>query len=170
MNQALIDIILLLSSIIIAFVVTKRLRRRKASPFFSTFLLFPPLLVFLNMWAHTVAIAVINIKRYVAGNFHYNFTVYSHLLFGLVFILLSGAAIHYSKKYLLGEIEQKRSVHLLNLATAILLIPVGFINPIGFLPVLAAIFSSMTLLVYQPYKKQQAFIIKNEVFVRTYTS
>ncbi|HEV7331072.1 MAG TPA: hypothetical protein VGN63_08545 [Flavisolibacter sp.] len=170
MNQDFIDITLLLSSIIIAGIVTRSLRRRKAGPVFSTLLLFPPLLVFLNMWAHTVAVTVVNVKRYVAGSFHYSFTVYSHLLFGIVFILLSGASIHCSKKYLLGDRYQKRSIYLLNLATAVLFLPVGFINPIGFLPVLATLFSSITLLVYQPFKQRQSIDTRKGIFIKTYAS
>jgi hypothetical protein len=155
MNQVFIDNSLILLSLICAIIVTKALKQRKTGPFFSTLLLFPSLLIFLNMWAHTVAVIITNIKRFNAGTFQYNFTVYSYLLFGFTFIVLSGFSIHYSKKYIQGEATQILGIYLLNLLTAILFIPVGFINPIGFLPVLASIFSSLVLL-YKPFKQKQS--------------
>jgi hypothetical protein len=155
MNQAYIDNGLIALAIIFAAIVSICLRRRITGFLFSTFLLVPPLLVFLNMWAHTVAVTVVNIRRYQTGSFQYSFSFYSHILFGLVFIVLSGTAIHFTRQYICGQRKQKRFIHLLNAATSILFIPVGFLNPIGFLPVIASFVSTLTLLIYDPFKMRQ---------------
>jgi fructose-specific phosphotransferase system IIC component len=106
------------------------------------------------MWGHTIAIAVVNLKRMQNGTFHYNFSVYSLFLFGIVFIVLSGFTIHAVKKYLRGELNERRNIFILNLLTTLFFLPVGFINPIGFLPVLASIFSSILLLSDGRYRKK----------------
>jgi hypothetical protein len=119
------------------------------------------------MWAHLIAVSAMNLKRYAAGTFQYNFTVYSHLLFGVVFLLLSGFTIHCSRKYLVGNRSQKQIIYLLNLATALLFLPVGFINPIGFLPVMASVFSSLVLL-FNPYKNEQPHkVLRQEQPIKT---
>ena len=173
MNQVLIDNCLIVLSIVTAILISRFLKRRKAGVVFSTLILFPPLLVFLNMWAHTIVISILNVKRYQAGSFHYNFTVYSQLLFGIVFIFLSGATIHFSKKYISGLANQKRNIYLANLATTIFFLPVGFITPIGFLPVLTSIFSSTILFIYNPYKEKKinypATAETNLSTIRTYS-
>lgn len=135
-----------------AIVISKCLRQRKTSILFSTFLLFPPLVVFLNMWAHTIAVSIVNIQRYFAGTFHYSFALYGLLLFGLVFILLSGLLIHFSRTYIQGCRQQKRRIFLCNLALAVCFFPVIFINPIGSLPIFAAILSSLVLGFWNPFK------------------
>jgi fructose-specific phosphotransferase system IIC component len=88
------------------------------------------------------------------GTFHYNFSVYSLFLFGIVFIVLSGFTIHAVKKYLRGELNERRNIFILNLLTIVFFLPVGFINPIGFLPVLASTFSSILLLSDGRYRKK----------------
>ena len=153
MNQEIIDNTLLATSLICSIVVTKSMRKRKADLMFSTLLLFPPLLIFLNMWAHTIAVSVLNARRLLANSFEFNFTVYSHYLFGISFIFLSGFTIHFTKKYLSGYTGKKKNILLLNCLTFVLFLPVGFINPIGFLPVIAVIFSSVLISVHNPYRK-----------------
>jgi hypothetical protein len=155
MNQVYIDNALIGLSIIGAAVVSKCMRGRITGLLFSSLLLIPPLLVFLNMWAHCIAVTVVNIRRYNAGNFQYSFSFYSLLLFGLVFIVLSGTTIHLTKQYICGQRRQKRFVHLLNAITAVLFLPVGFINPIGFLPVICSLVSSSALFLYDLFKMRQ---------------
>lgn len=154
MNQLLIDNTLLASALLTSIVVSKCLRKRKTSAVFSSFLLFPPLVVFLNMWAHTVAVSIVNIQRYAAGTFHYTFTLYGHFLFGIVFIVLSGLLIHFSRTYVQGNRRQKRKIFLGNLGLALSFFPVFFLNPIGSLPVIAAILSSLILWLWNPYKNE----------------
>jgi hypothetical protein len=154
MNQVIIDNTLLVIALPSALFVSRQLRDRQAGLLFATFLLFPPVLVFLNMWAHTIAVAVVNVRRMQTGTFHYNFAVYSLFLFGIVFIVLSGFTIHFVNKYLRGNLKDRRTVFLLNLLTTVLFLPVGFINPIGFLPVLASIFSCILLLSDSRYRKR----------------
>lgn len=135
-----------------AVVISNCLKQRKTSVLFSTFLLFPPLVVFLNMWAHTTAVSIVNIQRYIAGTFHYSFTLYGLLLFGVAFILLSGFLIHFSRTYIQGHRQQKRKIFLCNLVLAFCFFPVVFITPIGSLPIFAAILSSLILAFWNPYK------------------
>ena len=154
MNQLIIDNSLLAVSLITAFITSKLLKERKAGLLLSVLLLFAPLLVFLNMWAHTVAFSAMNIRRMQAGSFQYSFTVYSHFLFGISFITLSGIAIHCTKKYLQGNVQHRRNIFLLNLALSVLFLPVGFINPLGFLPVLTSQFSTFVLLFDSGYRRK----------------
>ena len=155
MNQAYIDNALIGLSIIGASAISLCLRRRMTGFLFSSLLLFPPLLVFLNMWAHSIAVTVVNIQRNQAGNFQYSFSFYSLLLFGLVFIVLSGTAIHFTRLYVCGQRRQKKYIYVANALTAVLILPVGFLNPIGFLPVICSIVSSLALLIYDPFKMRQ---------------
>ena len=155
MNQIVIDNSLLIAALLCSIVVSMSMKKRRTGMVFATLLLFPPLLIFLNMWAHTTAVSVANIRRFNAGHFQYTFTVYSHFLFGIFFLLLSGLTIHLSKKYIAGNTSQKRNILLANLATSLFFLPVVFINPIGALPVIASIFSSVILGVWKPFKKQQ---------------
>jgi ABC-type Fe3+ transport system permease subunit len=104
------------------------------------------------MWAHTIAVFIVNIQRYAAGTFHYSFALYGLLLFGLVFILLSGLLIHFSRTYIQGNRQQKRKIFLGNLTLAVCFFPVIFITPIGSLPIFAAIVSSLVLGFWNPYK------------------
>jgi hypothetical protein len=150
MNQALIDNSLLGSAFILALLITRFTRQRKAGSIASFFLLFAPLIVFLNMWAHTVAVSIVNIKRFQAGNFQYTFSFYALLLLGIVFIVVSGFNLDCSRKIIRGDLRQKSKIYWLNLATAMLFLPLIFINPIASLPVLAAIVSSLTLRFMKP--------------------
>jgi hypothetical protein len=155
MNQAYIDNALIGLSIIGASAISLCLRRRMTGFVFSSILLLPPLLVFLNMWAHFIAVVVVNIQRNNAGSFQYSFSFYSLLLFGLVFIVLSGTSIHFTRQYLCGQRRQKRFIYIVNGITAVLILPVGFLNPLGFLPVICSIVSSLALLIYDPFKMRQ---------------
>jgi hypothetical protein len=155
MNQAYIDNALIGLSFIGASAISLCLRRRMTGFLFSSILLFPPLLIFLNMWAHFIAVAVVNIQRSTAGNFQYSFSFYSLLLFGLVFIVLSGTVIHFTRLYVCGQRRQKKFIYIVNGITAVLILPVGFLNPIGFLPVICSIISSLALLLYDPFKMRQ---------------
>jgi len=154
MNQTLIDNSLIVLSILGAIAIAKYSKKRQASFVFSFFIIFPPLLVFLNMWAHTIAVLVLNVQRWLAGTFRFTFLFYSQILFGLVFIFLSGITIHYSRKRMEGDEKQFRTILLLNAITAVLFLPVGFLNPIGFLPVIAAVLSTITLLIGRGLKKK----------------
>lgn len=155
MNQAYIDNALIGLSIIGASAISLCLRRRMTGFLFSSILLCPPLLVFLNMWAHFIAVVVVNIQRNNAGSFQYSFSFYSLLLFGLVFIVLSGIAIHFTRLYVCGQRRQKRFIYFTNGITAVLILPVGFLNPIGFLPLICSIVSSLALFIYDPFKMRQ---------------
>src|SRR5918993_986072 len=150
MNQALIDNSLLAAAFILALLITHFTRKRKAGSIASFFLLFAPLIVFLNMWAHTIAVSIVNIQRFQAGNFQYTFSFYGLLLLGIVFIVVSGFNIGCARKVIKGEMGQKSKIHWLNLATALLFLPLIFINPISSLPVIAAIVSSLTLWFMKP--------------------
>lgn len=157
MNHILIDNSLLAASLLIAVIVSKTLKDRKTGILFSTILLFSPLITFLNMWAHTFAVSIVNARRYFAGTFQYNFAFYSLLLFGVVFIVMSGFAIHYSKKYITGDKGKKRSIYLFNLLILLSFLPVVFINPLASLPIIAAIISSVTLIAFNPYKSKTLY-------------
>lgn len=113
MNQVIIDISLIAALLITAFLAGKFMKQRRAGMLLSTLLLFPPLLLFLNMWAHNFTVSAINIRRIQAGTFQYNVTFYSHFLFGFAFSALSGFGIHCTKKYLLGQLKQRRRIFFL---------------------------------------------------------
>jgi hypothetical protein len=151
MNQVLIDNSLLVSAFIIAILVVRFTADRKAGAVGSFFLLFSPLVIFLNMWAHTVAVLIVNYKRYTAGTFKFGFGFYSLILLGVVFIVVSGINIHLARKRVKGDVSHVRSIHWLNFATAVLFLPVVFINPIASLPVLASLASSITLIFMKPF-------------------
>jgi hypothetical protein len=146
MNHMLIDNALLAAAFITAIVVTRYTKERKAGAVSSFFLLFAPLIVFLNMWAHTVAVLVVNIQRHLAGRFHYSFTFYGLILFGVVFIVVSGYQIHCARLRIMGDANQRSAILKLNALTSVFFLPVVFINPISLLPVLAAIVSTVTVL------------------------
>jgi hypothetical protein len=143
--QVWIDNSLILVSIILAIITVRTMQDRSVALVTAFFLLFPPMLVFLNMWGHTVAVLIANIRRFERGTFHYSFHFYALMLLGFTGIAVSGLAIHYSKKLAQGYRRYKRTLYTIHLIMAALFFPVGFINPLGFLPVLAAIMSSVTI-------------------------
>jgi hypothetical protein len=147
MNQVLIDNSLIGLAILITIVMIRAARNKQVSFTYAFFLLFPSLLIFLNMWAHTVAVIIVNIKWYLAGTFHYDFAFYSLLLFGFTFIYLSGLLVHYCRQRIRGNRGVIKRLVLLNVLIAILFLPVGFLNPIGFLPVIAAFLSIVTIVI-----------------------
>jgi hypothetical protein len=147
MNQVLIDNSLLTVALIIAALITWRTQPRRHGAFACLLLLFAPLVVFLNMWAHTIAVAVVNVGRYRTGTFQYTFTVYGHGLLGVLFILVSGFNIHCVRRHLQGVHRQKRTILWLNAATAAGFLPLILLNPIAALPVLASLLSTVTLAV-----------------------
>ena len=106
MNQALIDNSLLGSAFILALLITRFTRQRKAGSIASFFLLFAPLIVFLNMWAHTVAVSIVNIERFQAGTFQYAFSFYALILLGIVFIVVSGVNIDCARKIIKGDLTR----------------------------------------------------------------
>lgn len=140
-----IDNSLVLVSIILAVVTIRTLKDRAVAPVTGFFLIFPAMLVFLNMWAHTVAVALTAYQRYGKGTFHYNFHFYALMLLGFTGIGVSGLAIHYAKKLAQGYRRNKAALYTLHGIIIALFLPVGFINPLGFLPVMAAIVTMMTI-------------------------
>ncbi|RYY97637.1 MAG: hypothetical protein EOO11_10310 [Chitinophagaceae bacterium] len=145
MNQALIDNSLLSLACLCALLLTWTTKRRRAGSLPSFLLLFAALVVFLNMWAHTVAVLLVNWARYRSGIFYYTFAFYGQLLLGVTAIFLSGFGIHYARRHIRGVAGQRRSLYWLNAATIALFLPVIPLNPIGALPVLAALLSVLTL-------------------------
>ena len=145
MNQAFIDNALLVAAGITAVLITRFTKDRKAGAVPSFFLLFAPLVIFLNMWAHTIAVSIVNVNRFLAGGFQFSFTFYSLLLFGIVFIITSGIQIDSARKRIKGDRTQRKKILWLNLGTALLFLPVMFLNPIALLPVIASLVSSITL-------------------------
>ncbi|HZF63301.1 MAG TPA: hypothetical protein VEZ55_02390 [Chitinophagaceae bacterium] len=145
MNQALIDSTLLLSAAIVALLIVRFTKQRTTGAFSAFFLLFSPLVVFLNMWAHTVAVALVNYKRLQAGGFQYNFSFYGLMLLGVVFIVVSGINISCSRKRIKGNVEQAKNILWLNGATALLFLPLFPLNPIALLPVFASFVSTISL-------------------------
>lgn len=153
MNTALIDNLLLATACLIALLLTRFLKDRQTGLAAAFFLLFPPLLVFLNMWAHTIAVVVVNYKRYLSGSFQYSFRFYSLLLFGVVFLVVSGLNLAQAKKLIRGDASRKTILHWLNGGTAVLFLPLAAINPIALLPVLASVVSSITVLLQKPTQR-----------------
>src|SRR4028119_451387 len=151
MNNTLIDIALLVASSITALLIARFSKERNAGLISSFFLLFSPLIIFLNMWAHTVAVLIVNYKRYLAATFQYSFSFYSLLLFGIVFIVVSGINISCARKRIKGDMNQKSRILWLNGGTAILFLPLTLINPIALLPVIASVVSSITLLIMKSF-------------------
>lgn len=143
--QAWIDNSLVLVSLILAIITVRTLKDRSVALATAFFLIFPSMLVFLNMWAHTVAVLIANIKRFGRGTFHYSFHFYGLLLLGFTGIMVSGLAIHYSKKLAQGYRRYKSTLYTIHLIMAAIFLPVGFINPLGFLPVMAAVVSAVTI-------------------------
>lgn len=143
--QVLIDNSLILVSIILAILSVRTLKDRSVAAATAFFLIFPSMLVFLNMWGHTVAVLVTNMKRFEKGTFQYSFHFYGLMLLGFTGIVVSGLAIHYAKKLARGYRRYKSTLYTIHLITAALFFPVGFINPLGFLPVLAAVVSTVTI-------------------------
>jgi hypothetical protein len=164
MNQPLIDNTLLASACILALLITRFTKERKAGGVSSFFLLFAPLVIFLNMWAHTVAVSIVNIKRFHAGGFNYSFSFYSLLLFGIVFIIVSGFNIDCARKRIKGDMSQKPKILWLNLATTLLFLPLMFINPIALLPVLASVVSSVVLWLMKPPVQTLIYDKRNKPF------
>jgi hypothetical protein len=164
MNQVIIDNSLLVSACITAILMVRFTSARKAGAISSFFLLFSPLVIFLNMWAHTIAVSIVNYKRYTMGTFQFGFTFYSLILMGVVFIVVSGINIHMARKTITGNLSHVRSIHWLNLATGLLFLPVVPMNPIASLPVIASVVSSITLVLMKPftsrliYDKQKAVV------------
>lgn len=140
-----IDNSLILVSILLGLITVRTLKDRTTAAVAAFFLFFPAWLVFMNMWAHTVAVLITAYKRYTKGTFQYSFHFYGLMLLGLVGITISGLAIHYGKKVARGYRRYKGTLYTLHLLIAALFLPVGFINPLGFLPVMAAIVSMLTL-------------------------
>ncbi|GAA4341863.1 hypothetical protein [Flaviaesturariibacter amylovorans] len=145
MNQALIDNTLLSLACLCALAITWTTKRRRAGNLPSFLLLFAALVVFLNMWAHCIAVALVNWNRYRSGIFYYTFAFYGQLLLGVVAILVSGFNIHHVRRHIKGLPRQRPVLYGLNAATAALFLPVIPLNPIGALPVLAAVLSTGTL-------------------------
>ena len=143
-------------SFITAFLLVKFNPKRKSGVVASFLLLLAPLVIFLNMWGHTVSVLIVNYKRYVGGVFQYNFNFYALILFGVVFALLSGINIDRARKLINGDASQKRTLHWLNAITAVLFLPMVFLNPIASLPVIASIISSTTLIALQSKQKAKA--------------
>lgn len=146
MNQVIIDNALLVIACITALLVTRSTKERKIPVVASFFLLFSHLIIFLNMWAHTIAVLFVNYERYQAGNFQFSFHFYSLLFLGIVFIIVSGINISCARKRIKGDGTQKPLMLCLNAGTALLFLPLILLNPISLLPVLASITSSITLL------------------------
>ncbi|CAA9531213.1 MAG: hypothetical protein AVDCRST_MAG96-3573 [uncultured Segetibacter sp.] len=151
MNHAIIDASLLVAAFITAVLITRFSKKRKTGAISSFFLLFSPLIIFVNMFAHTIAVSIVNYKRYVAGTFQYNFSFYSLLLFGIVFMMVSGINISCAYKRIKGDMSQKSGILWLNGGTAILFLPLMPINPIALLPVIASVISSATLLLMKSF-------------------
>jgi hypothetical protein len=145
MNRELIDNSILLIAAIVAIIIIKCSRQRTTGAWSSFFLLFPALIIFLNMWAHTVAVIIVNIQRCLAGKFQYSFTFYGLVFFGVVFILVSGYNIHLSRKRITGDASVNKRIHVTNIITSIGFLPMVLLNPIASLPVLASIVSSISL-------------------------
>jgi hypothetical protein len=164
MNQPLIDNALLASAGLLALLLVRFTKGRKAGGVCSFFLLFAPLIIFLNMWAHTIAVSIVNVKRFQAGTFQYSFSFYSLLLFGIVFIIVSGLNIDCARKRIKGDMRQKPNILWLNLATTLLFLPMMFINPIALLPVLASIVSSVALWLIKPPVQTLIYDRKNNFY------
>jgi hypothetical protein len=145
-NTPLIDNSILAVACIIAILMVRFDKQRKTGAIASFFLLFSPLVIFINMWGHTVAVSIVNYQRYVAGNFRYTFNLYGLLLFGVVFIVVSGMNIAAARKRIKGDIQQHTSILWINLFTATLFLPLAYFNPISLLPVIASITSTVALL------------------------
>lgn len=158
MNQAFIDNAILLIAALTALLIIRFTKQRNAGRLSSFLLLLSPLIIFLNMFAHTVAVLVVNLKRYQAGSFQYNFHFYSLMLFGIVFMVVSSINISCARKRIKGDLEQKSRMLWLNLGTALLFLPLIFINPIALLPVLASILSSVTLILMKPIRNAEPVI------------
>jgi hypothetical protein len=154
MNQVLIDNTLLAAALIIALLITRNTAAKKVSATAAFFLLFAPLIVFLNMWAHTIAVSIVNYQRYQAGSFQYSFSFYGLLLFGVVFIVVSGINISCARKRIKGDRSQNRTILWLNAGTALMFLPLFPINPIALLPVLASAVSTITLLLVKPIESK----------------
>lgn len=152
MNQVIIDNTLLAIAGITALLITRFTKERKTPVVGSFFLLFSPLIIFLNMWAHSIAVLIVNYDRYQSGNFQFNFHFYSLLLLGVVFIIVSGINISCARKHIKGDQTQKPLMLWINAATALLFLPLIFINPISLLPVLASIVSTITLFLLKTAK------------------
>ena len=174
MNNTLIDIALLVASSITALLIARFSKDRKAGLISSFLLLFSPLIIFLNMWAHTVAVLIVNYKRYLAGTFQYSFSFYSLLLFSVVFIVVSGINISCARKRIKGDMSQKPRILWLNGGTAILFLPLMLINPIALLPVIASVISSITLLLMKSFtatliydRNDKAFLGRKRLEVST---
>ena len=166
MNQALIDNSILALSFITAICLVKFNGKRKSGAVRSFLLLFAPLVIFFNMWGHTVAVMIVNYKRYLGGVFQYNFHFYGLMLFGLIFILISGLNIDRARKLIDGDQSQKRMLHWLNAITGVLFLPMVFLNPIASLPVIASAVSSATIMIVKSSKKSnpaQHLVEVNEV-------
>lgn len=145
MDHFLIDNSILAAAALTALLLVRFGRHRKVGAWASFLLLFAPLVTFLNMWAHTVAVLMVQYARYRAGSFQYNFNCYGLLLLGIVFIVVSGINIDGVRKRIRGDVGTQALLYWLNLATALLFLPLMPLNPIALLPVLGSLLSSLTL-------------------------
>ena len=151
----IIDFSLIIVSILLSLTTVYALKNKTVRKVPAFFLVFAPMLVFMNMWAHSWAILIVNYERYVKGGFTYSFTFYGLLLMGFAGLMVSGLNIHVSKKMIKGELQYKKTILLLNLITTMIFLPIGFINPLGFLPVLCSIASTITVLLVKPSRVLQ---------------
>lgn len=164
MNQVIIDNSLLVTAALVALLITRFAKERKTGAVGSFFILFAPLVIFLNMWAHVTAVSIVNYQRYLAGNFKYSFSFYGLLLFGIVFIVVSGINISCARKRIKGDTTQKPTILWLNLGTSLLFLPMIYFNPIALLPVLASIVSSLALWLMKPNAGTLIYERKSKAF------
>lgn len=154
MTQTLIDNTLLALSLVTAILLVLLGSKRRTAIVPAVLLLYSPFVVFLNMWAHNVAVLVASYNRYLAGVFVYDFRFYSLLLFGAVFIVVSGLNFNYARKIINGDSSHKKIIHWLNGLTTLFFLPLFTLNPIALLPVIASVISSITLTVMKSGKEE----------------
>lgn len=145
MNQPLIDNAILATAFITAILMVKYGHERKMHAIRAFLLLFSPLVIFYNMWGHTVAVTSVYYQRYVLGTFDPGFHFYSVAMLGIVFIIISGMNIHVAKKIIQGNEYVRFKIHILNAITAFYFSWFIVVNPISLLPVLCSLVSSGVL-------------------------
>jgi hypothetical protein len=163
MNQPLIDNSILALAFLTAILIVRFSAGRRLGWFPSFLLLFAPLVIFFNMWGHTIAVLIVNYKRYLSGSFQYGFHFYSLLLFGIVFIGISGLNIHWTRCAISGDKSQRIKIHGLNAITTLLFLPLFLINPIALLPVMASAVSSLTLVLAKSESKPSVILNKENL-------
>jgi hypothetical protein len=158
---AFIDAYVLALCVILSLTFTVRMANRALLPvrkFPVFFLYFGTFLIFSAMCGHLFENSLRAILRAVEGNFIFDYTFYSRIFMGVVFISISGYMLSQIKAWLQGDRQAK--INFIKAAVCITLLsaPIVLFRPIGLLPTIACLISLSAL----PFatKRKRALVLQ----------